>query len=393
MDISVEFAGTVDRHTAKSYLKQSKMVSGSYLFSQNPDDFAQFCLTVINQSGNPDQFSFHFQKGYFVICGNHLSSWDQVIEWCNQAQLIGTDKKQIFLSIPVAGTFCAYKKILDQNKKTKQLPFGPSLPKDSVVESKDKAKKQKRPNIISRLFSSNAKQKLSGTIDKTSIERNDKVKFKANNAHPSKFLSADSQKALSKPTHKQRGDGSSSQCSQSREACTSSVSLLTTAGVNMNKVTGGEQNLKPEIHSNERHRENHRIKNTCERNNEQAIHISLGDQRYQPLPKPPQQIAGKETAQQRRRYRQDPAETIKELGLSMCITPLDVSGFRSLPRHAIQPELLPQYAVGPRLNRFRDILPNPATRVHLPVLPEDPTLEYINANYVRGIFISVIFNR
>lgn len=35
-------------------------------------------------------------------------------------------------------------------------------------------------------------------------------------------------------------------------------------------------------------------------------------------------------------------------------------------------------------NRYMDILPNPATRVPLPLIDNDPTTEYINANWVRG---------
>lgn len=34
--------------------------------------------------------------------------------------------------------------------------------------------------------------------------------------------------------------------------------------------------------------------------------------------------------------------------------------------------------------RYMDILPNPKTRVPLPVINSDPRTEYVNANYVRG---------
>lgn len=64
--------------------------------------------------------------------------------------------------------------------------------------------------------------------------------------------------------------------------------------------------------------------------------------------------------------------------------PLDVEGYKALPQRVIEPRALPEHARGPRLNRFRDVLPNPVTRVRLPVIKEDPTLEYINANFVRG---------
>ena len=66
------------------------------------------------------------------------------------------------------------------------------------------------------------------------------------------------------------------------------------------------------------------------------------------------------------------------------ILPLDIEGYKRLPRKAIKPTDLPPHARGMRLNRFRDILPNPVTRIRLPELKEDPTLEYINANYIRG---------
>lgn len=34
-------------------------------------------------------------------------------------------------------------------------------------------------------------------------------------------------------------------------------------------------------------------------------------------------------------------------------------------------------------NRYRTILPNPATRVALPLIPGDPLSDYINANRIR----------
>lgn len=61
-----------------------------------------------------------------------------------------------------------------------------------------------------------------------------------------------------------------------------------------------------------------------------------------------------------------------------------MEGYKQLPRKAIRATDLPPHARGMRLNRFRDILPNPVTRLRLPELKEDATLEYINANYVRG---------
>eukprot|EP00045_Choanoeca_perplexa_P011670 m.124665 g.124665 ORF g.124665 m.124665 type:complete len:1025 (-) comp15716_c0_seq1:30-3104(-) len=70
--------------------------------------------------------------------------------------------------------------------------------------------------------------------------------------------------------------------------------------------------------------------------------------------------------------------------LDVKIMPLDVLGYKELPRREVDGSDLPPHALGPRLNRFRDVLPHPLTRVKLPELPEDKTLEYINANWVRG---------
>ncbi|EDQ84898.1 uncharacterized protein MONBRDRAFT_39070 [Monosiga brevicollis MX1] len=69
--------------------------------------------------------------------------------------------------------------------------------------------------------------------------------------------------------------------------------------------------------------------------------------------------------------------------LDLRILPLDIQGYKELPRGETHESDLPDYARGPRLNRFRDILPNPVTRVRLEPLEVDHTLEYINANYVR----------
>jgi hypothetical protein len=70
--------------------------------------------------------------------------------------------------------------------------------------------------------------------------------------------------------------------------------------------------------------------------------------------------------------------------LDVKIMPLDVLGYKELPRREVDGADLPPHGTGPRLNRFRDVLPHPLTRVVLPELPEDKTLEYINANWVRG---------
>eukprot|EP00049_Salpingoeca_infusionum_P025542 m.20047 g.20047 ORF g.20047 m.20047 type:complete len:1062 (+) comp8108_c0_seq3:151-3336(+) len=78
------------------------------------------------------------------------------------------------------------------------------------------------------------------------------------------------------------------------------------------------------------------------------------------------------------------AEVVQALGLNLPITPMDVDGYKALSRRQVYADELKPHCIGPRLNRFKDILPNPITRVRLPELKIDPTLEYINANYVRG---------
>ncbi len=47
-------------------------------------------------------------------------------------------------------------------------------------------------------------------------------------------------------------------------------------------------------------------------------------------------------------------------------------------------DVVPECVRSKKFNRHMDVLPNPATRVTLMALPNDPTSSYINANYVRG---------
>lgn len=70
--------------------------------------------------------------------------------------------------------------------------------------------------------------------------------------------------------------------------------------------------------------------------------------------------------------------------LTIYINPLDEDAFEHLSTRDTLPEELPEFARGRTRNRYWDILPNPVTRVRLDVQRNDPTTEYINANYVRG---------
>lgn len=45
--------------------------------------------------------------------------------------------------------------------------------------------------------------------------------------------------------------------------------------------------------------------------------------------------------------------------LDGALLPMDVEGYKRLARKAINPQDLPEHGRGSRLNRFRDILPNP----------------------------------
>lgn len=60
--------------------------------------------------------------------------------------------------------------------------------------------------------------------------------------------------------------------------------------------------------------------------------------------------------------------------------------FWSIPTNA--PELFEQVSGCAIKNRYRYVLPNPQSRVKLPVLDlSDPTSGYINANYIRVRYI------
>lgn len=66
------------------------------------------------------------------------------------------------------------------------------------------------------------------------------------------------------------------------------------------------------------------------------------------------------------------------------IAALDVEAFNALDTRVTHPHDLPEYALGRAANRFRDVLPNPSSRVRLAVQRGDQSSEYINACWVRG---------
>ena len=70
--------------------------------------------------------------------------------------------------------------------------------------------------------------------------------------------------------------------------------------------------------------------------------------------------------------------------LTIFIEPPDERAFEALDTNDTLPEELPAFARGRKMNRYWDILPNPVTRVRLDVINNEPSTEYINANYIRG---------
>eukprot|EP00045_Choanoeca_perplexa_P009387 m.90347 g.90347 ORF g.90347 m.90347 type:complete len:689 (+) comp14877_c0_seq2:208-2274(+) len=66
------------------------------------------------------------------------------------------------------------------------------------------------------------------------------------------------------------------------------------------------------------------------------------------------------------------------------LAPLDTKRFKKLSQNVEKHEAIPEAVRNKRYNRHMDVLPNPATRVQLPVLKEDVTTSYVNANYVHG---------
>eukprot|EP00035_Acanthoeca_spectabilis_P014701 m.285279 g.285279 ORF g.285279 m.285279 type:complete len:738 (+) comp16200_c2_seq1:85-2298(+) len=66
------------------------------------------------------------------------------------------------------------------------------------------------------------------------------------------------------------------------------------------------------------------------------------------------------------------------------IGPCDMVAFADLDDNLTWEDEIPECVRSKVYNRYMDILPNPKTRVPLPVINSDPRTEYVNANYVRG---------
>ena len=66
------------------------------------------------------------------------------------------------------------------------------------------------------------------------------------------------------------------------------------------------------------------------------------------------------------------------------LTPYESQRFIDTPYNEEPVSVIPENVRSKVYNRFRDVLPNPRTRVKLPADPADPASEYINANYIHG---------
>eukprot|EP00049_Salpingoeca_infusionum_P018665 m.358235 g.358235 ORF g.358235 m.358235 type:complete len:766 (+) comp18079_c0_seq1:269-2566(+) len=66
------------------------------------------------------------------------------------------------------------------------------------------------------------------------------------------------------------------------------------------------------------------------------------------------------------------------------LSPLDMGGFKALSQNIQKHECVPEAVRNKKFNRHLDVLPDPRTRVNLPMINGDETTTYINANYVRG---------
>lgn len=66
------------------------------------------------------------------------------------------------------------------------------------------------------------------------------------------------------------------------------------------------------------------------------------------------------------------------------LAPLDSNRFQRLDYRFVSPNAVPIYGRGAVVNRYKDILPAKDSRVKLRILNDDPSTEYINANYVSG---------
>jgi len=64
---------------------------------------------------------------------------------------------------------------------------------------------------------------------------------------------------------------------------------------------------------------------------------------------------------------------------------LNPSAFESLDNNHVGPDQLPEGITIKTMNRYKNILPNPHSRVNLQLIGDDPTTTYINANYITSI--------
>eukprot|EP00038_Savillea_parva_P006576 m.164608 g.164608 ORF g.164608 m.164608 type:complete len:723 (+) comp12447_c0_seq1:54-2222(+) len=74
----------------------------------------------------------------------------------------------------------------------------------------------------------------------------------------------------------------------------------------------------------------------------------------------------------------DPQQGLLKIG------PCDMVAFADLDDNLTWEDEIPECVRSKVYNRYMDILPEPKTRVPLPMINNDPRTEYINANFVRG---------
>lgn len=67
------------------------------------------------------------------------------------------------------------------------------------------------------------------------------------------------------------------------------------------------------------------------------------------------------------------------------VAELDLEAFENLGKNHVGPDALPEGITVKTMNRYKNILPNPHSRVQLAQIGDDVTTAYINANYVTSI--------
>lgn len=70
--------------------------------------------------------------------------------------------------------------------------------------------------------------------------------------------------------------------------------------------------------------------------------------------------------------------------VTWALEPLDIPSFEALDNQLSYAVDIPECVRNKKFNRYMDIIPNPASAVHLAEIPDDPTSTYINANFVRN---------